>query len=972
MPRFTPVPSRASLADGEREVLAFWKDADVFARTLARREGAPPFVFYEGPPTANGRPGVHHVLTRAFKDLFPRYRQMAGFQVDRKAGWDTHGLPVELEIERKLGISGKRQIEEYGVARFNALCKASVSEYIDDWEGMTERLGFWLDMEHPYRTYDSTYIESVWWSLKRIWDAGLLEQDYKVVPYCPRCQTSLSSHELSQGYRDHVPDPSVYVKFRLNDAEGDVSLLAWTTTPWTLPGNVALAVHPNEIYVRVRLEDEDVIVAEKRLEVLRGEGEVVEHMPGSDLVDRTYEPLFSEMIPEGLAFVVLAAPQLVSMDEGTGVVHTAAAYGEADLELCRRAGVAIRHVVGLDGCFLPEHARYGGLFVKEADARIIEDLRAAGRLLRAEAIEHTYPFCWRCESPLIYYALTSWFIRTTEVKQRLLAHNRSVAWQPPHIRDGRMGNWLENLVDWNVSRSRYWGTPLPIWICEDCGAQRCVGSTAEIGLSVDDDLHKPFIDEVTLSCAACGGVMRRCPDVIDCWYDSGAMPFAQWHYPFENVEHFEQGHPADFICEAIDQTRGWFFTLLAESTLLFDRPAYRNVICLSHVVDKRGKKMSKSRGNIINPFELFDQFGADATRWYFYASVTAGSEYRVAPELVQDVVRRFILTLWNVYKFFVEYAEIDGFDPAEPAPPVLGRPVLDRWVLARLAQSIDGVRAALDGYDATDASRIIELFVEDVSRWYVRRSRRRFWKTDSGDDDDKRAAYATLFTVLDTLSRLLAPFMPFLAERMYRNLNGLTGDQPPVEGVAGSVHLTDYPVAQGVMRDPDVIAEMARLRRLVEDGLAARETARIKVRQPLARATVRGAQLHPELGGIFAEELNVKRVEYAPPAGEHEDVVLDTELTDELRAEGMVRELSRKVNELRKQAGLALDDRITLYVDADGELRRAVETHREHLERETLATRIVLGRPEPGEREGTLAEWEGTIGGCHVWLGVSR
>jgi isoleucyl-tRNA synthetase len=971
MPRYTPVPSRASLAEGEREILAFWKEAGVFARSLARREGAPPFVFYEGPPTANGRPGVHHVLTRAFKDLFPRYRQMCGFQVTRKAGWDTHGLPVELEVERRLGISGKRQIEEYGVARFNALCRESVSEYIDDWERMTERLGFWLDMEHPYRTLDSTYIESVWWSLKRIWDAGLLEQDYKVVPYCPRCQTSLSSHELSQGYRDGVPDPSVYVKFRLADSDGRTSLLAWTTTPWTLPGNVALAVHPHETYVRVRIGDEDLILAEKRLEVLRGEGEVVETMPGSDLVDRTYEPLFTEMVPEGLAFVILSAPQLVSMDEGTGIVHTAAAYGEADLELCRRAGVAIRHVVGLDGRFLPEHARYGGTFVKDADPLIIEDLAAAGRLHRAETIEHTYPFCWRCESPLIYYALTSWFIRTTEVKKRLLAHNRSVAWQPPHIRDGRMGNWLESLVDWNLSRSRYWGTPLPIWECEDCRARRCVGSAAEVGLTVEDDLHKPFIDEVALACEACGGVMRRVPDVLDCWYDSGAMPFAQWHYPFENRERFEQRHPADFICEAIDQTRGWFFTLLAESTLLFDEPAYRNVICLGLVLDRRGKKMSKSRGNIINPFELFDQFGADATRWYFYTSVSAGTEYRVAPDLVQDVVRRFVLTLWNVYKFFVDYAEIDGFDPAAPAPPVLSRPVLDRWVLARLAQTVDAVRASLDGYDATDACRAIELFVEDVSKWYVRRSRRRFWKSGSGDDHDKRAAYATLHTVLETLSRLLAPFMPFLAERMYRNLGGLTGDRAPAEGVADSVHLTDYPVVQGMLRDPDVIAGMARLRRLVELGLAAREAARVKVRQPLPLATVRGEHLEPELEAIFADELNVKEIAYAPGGGdpsERDEVALDTELTDELRREGLVRQLSRKVNELRKQAGLALDDRITLCVDADAELRLAVEEHREHLERETLAIAVVLG----GGCDGALAAWEGDIDGHRCRLGVRR
>jgi len=970
MPRYSPVSSRAGFAENEAKVLEFWRSADVFARSLAQREGAPPFVFYEGPPTANGRPGIHHVLARSFKDLFPRYKQMRGFQVSRKAGWDTHGLPVELEIEKSLKISGKRQIEEYGVAEFNRLCRESVMEYIAEWEEMTDRLGFWLDMEHPYRTYDSTYIESVWWSLKRIFDRGLLYQDYKVAPYCPRCQTSLSSHELSQGYRDDTPDPSVYVKFRINDS--DAAMLAWTTTPWTLPGNVALAVHPTETYVRVRHGDDLLILAEARLSVLDGEYEVLESFPGEQLVDLTYQPLFTDMLPDGLAFVVVDAPELVSMAEGTGIVHTAAAYGEADLELCRRKGVAVRHVVGLDGRFLPGQTRYHGMFVKDADKQIVEDLRSAGNLYRGETIKHSYPFCWRCETPLIYYALTSWFIRTTAHKHDLVENNRSVAWQPAHIRDGRMGDWLENLVDWNLSRSRYWGTPLPIWVCDapDCGAQRCVGSAEELGLTVEDDLHKPFIDQVTLSCEKCGATMHRVSDVIDCWYDSGAMPFAQWHYPFENKEWFEQRHPADFICEAIDQTRGWFFSLLAESTLLFDEPAYRNVICLGHVVDRGGKKMSKSRGNILDPNAMFDQFGADALRWYFFTSVSAGAEYRISPEAVQEVVRRFLLTLWNTYSFFVTYASIDDWDPgASDAPPIAQRPELDRWVLARLAGTVDAVTTALDAYDATDACREIELLVEDVSKWYVRRSRRRFWKGDGagqGWDDDKRSAYATLHTVLHTLSRMVAPFMPFLAERMYRNLSGFDGDAPPA-GPPDSVHLTDFPEATDEMRDPELLLQMARLRRLVENGLAARETAGVKVRQPLRLATVRGAAFDPELEAIFADELNVKAVAYAGRAGQFEDVVLDTEITDDLLLEGLAREISRAANDLRKKAGLNVEDRITLHVDAEGDALRAVRAHEDRLRGDTLAVSLQYGPITDG-----LAASETKVGGARVHLGVSR
>jgi isoleucyl-tRNA synthetase len=969
-PRFATVDSRAQLAEGERAILDLWKRTDVFRRSLELRSAGEPYVFYEGPPTANGRPGIHHVLARAFKDLFPRYRSMLGYSVERKGGWDTHGLPVELEVEKALHISGKKQIEEYGVARFNELCRQSVQRYIDEWEAMTDRLGFWIDMANPYRTFDGTYIESVWWSLKELWDRDLLYQGYKVTPYCPRCQTSLSSHELSQGYKDDIPDPSVYVKFRLTGAE-DVSLLAWTTTPWTLPGNVALAVHPDATYVEVEQGGERLVLARERLGVLEGDYREVGEMHGRDLVGRTYEPLFTDLLPEGRAFVVLAAPELVSMEEGTGIVHTAAAYGEADLELCRREGVAVRHVVGLDGRFLDGQTRYRGLFVKDADPRIIADLQAEGRLYKSGRIRHSYPFCWRCDTPLLYYALTSWFIRTTALKERLIENNRSVGWQPEHIRDGRMGNWLENLVDWNLSRSRYWGTPLPIWICESCDARRCVGSAAELGLTSDDDLHKPQLDEITLTCASCGGVMRRVPDVIDAWYDSGAMPFAQLHYPFENRELFPRRHPADFICEAMDQTRGWFFSLLAESTLLFDKPAYRNVICLGLVLDKEGRKMSKHVGNVIDPAEAFAELGADATRWYFYSAVAPGSDYRVAPELIRDVVRRFILTLWNTYKFFCEYAVLDGYVPAArtdaaAAVPSAERPQLDRWCLARLADCIDSVRAALDGYDATAATRAIELFVEDLSKWYVRRSRRRFWKSAAVTDADKRSAYDTLYTALESLSRLTAPFMPFLSERTYRNLSGHETGVAGA-GVPDSVHLTDYPEAEEGWRDPALLEEMARLRRLVEDGLGVREAAGIGVRQPLGSAIIRGRRLSAELESIFADELNVKTVSYSAPADDgHEGVSLDTTVTDDLRLEGLVRNVARKVNDLRKQAGLALDDRITVLVDADGDLRRAIETHRAHLMAEVLATAVTFGR------ETALSEWSGSLGGEPCWLGVSR
>jgi isoleucyl-tRNA synthetase len=964
VPRYSAVSARAGFPDAELEVLEFWQRTHVFERSLAMRRDAPPYVFYEGPPTANGLPGLHHVLARSYKDVFARYKQMTGFSVQRKAGWDTHGLPVELEIERALKISGKQQIEEYGIAEFNARCKESVNEYIDQWRTMSERLGYWLDFDHPYRTYDGTYIESVWWSLKELWDAGMLYHGYKVTPYCPRCQTTLSSHELSQGYKEDTSDPSVYVKFRLNDSDGKTFLLAWTTTPWTLPGNVALAVHSGKRYVRVAHGDETYILAKQRLEILEGDYTILDEMDGRDLVDLTYEPLYTEMPPEGLAFVVLDAPELVSMDEGTGIVHTAAAYGVADLELCQRFGVAIRHVVGLDGKFL-EGSRYAGLFVKVADPKIIEDLSEQGSLYRAERILHTYPFCWRCDTPLLYYAITSWFIRTTQVKDRLLANNRSVHWQPAHIRDGRMGNWLESLIDWNLSRSRYWGTPLPIWACDDCDEKFCAGSAADVGLTVDDDLHRPYIDAITVPCSACNGVMHRVPDVIDAWYDSGAMPFAQKHYPFENKELFESAHPADFICEGVDQTRGWFFSLLAESTLLFDLPAYRNCVVVGTLQDKNGKKMSKSRKNTIEPNSIFDQFGADAARWYFFVQGVENAELRVSPASFQDVVRLFMLTLWNVYSFFVTYALTEGYDPASAAPGVIERPVLDRWCLSRLAETVDAVREAMERYDASDACKSVETYVEDLSKWYVRRSRRRFWKS-SGTDDDAQSAFATLNTVLVTLAGLVAPFMPFMADRMYRNLNGFNGDPPSPRDVPDSVHLTDFPKVKGAWRDAEVVVEMSRLRRLVEDGLAARTTAGVRVRQPLASATLASDPLGAELEAIFMEELNVKRLAYVDPSAGHAAVVFDTTITDELRLEWLAREVSRKVNELRKQAELRVEDRITLLVDAEGDARRAVDAHRDWLKAETLATSIEDVRGE------VITAWEGELGGARCWLGVQR
>jgi isoleucyl-tRNA synthetase len=955
---FEKVDQKVSFPELEKQLMARWKEEGTFQKSLDMRAGKPRFVFYEGPPTANGKPATHHILARAFKDLFGRYKTMKGFYVERKAGWDTHGLPVEIEIEKKLKISGKFEIEnEIGIERFNELCRASVHEYVSDWVAFSERMGFWLDYDNAYWTLTPEYIQSVWWALSEMWKQGLVYKGFRVAPYCSRCATPLSSHELAQGYRDNVPDPSVFVRFRLkNDPPGArrahdferTSILAWTTTPWTLPGNVALAVDNDVDYIKVKDGDDGfLILAEARLEVLNESPEVVERMKGSDLVGLDYEPLFPYSVPsEGRAHYVVDA-DFVSTAEGTGVVHTSALYGVDDLKLCQEKGIPFRHTVGLDGKFLPYVEKFAGLHVKEADPVILDDLRARGLLYRSETILHTYPECWRCRTPLIYYALDSWYVRTTERKDELIANNAATNWVPAHIKTGRMGDWLENNVDWAISRSRYWGTPLPFWVCDKCDEQRCVSSSAELGLKEDTDLHRPFIDSVTLPCSKCDGVMRRVPEVLDAWFDSGSMPFAQRGHPRRGTKEFEEAFPADFISEAMDQTRGWFYSLLAISTLLFKQNAYRNVICLGLVVDPKGKKQSKSRGNVLDPNFLFDNFGSDAVRWYFYTAAPVGENYRTGADTLRETVQQFFIPLWNCYSFFVTYARLDGFDPSKPAVPVAERHVLDRWLLSKLSGLVETVTEGLDSYDANEPSRRIHRFVDDLSNWYIRRSRRRFWKSQS--DSDKLAAYQTLYETLRTVSQLMAPFAPFTSDAIYRNLSN---DE--------SVHLTDFPDA-APHHDAEVEADMARARQAVEAGLSARDGARLKVRQPLASIALPGETLPEDIAAIVREELNVKSLVFGAP-----EVKLDTEITEDLKLEGLAREVVRAIQDRRKKLGFNVEDRIDARYEADGMLVRAIERHAGYIKNETLSVSLDKGRAEDFDGEQLMIEGE------QIWIGLKR
>jgi isoleucyl-tRNA synthetase len=859
---FEEVASRYDGPSLERAVLDFWRRQNVFQQTLSQRRGRPEFVFYEGPPTANGRPGIHHVLARTFKDLFPRYKTMRGWRCERKAGWDAHGLPVEHEVEKALGIYDKRRIErEVGIAEFVGMCRDSVTRYVADWEMLTERMGFWVDLQHAYLTLDNHYIESVWYLLKRLWDKGLIYQGYKVVPYDPRIGATLSSHEVAQGYRE-VEDPSVYVRFPVAD-DVNTSFLVWTTTPWTLPANLLLAVHPDVEYVWARRNGETLILARDLLRVL-GDGnfEIVRAVRGRDLDGLRYRRLFDDLPVAGDICRVRTA-DFITTTEGTGIVHIAPAYGEDDLKLGQRWGLPVLHAVGEDGRFLAAVAPVAGRFFKDADPIITDILRSRGLLFRAERHLHSYPFGWRTGDPLIYYAKNAWYIRTTAARERMMELNQDINWVPGNIRDGRFGDWLAHNVDWALSRERFWGTPLPIWT-DGNGDYVCVGSVTELeelsGRSLSGlDLHRPTIDEVTF--LRNGREYRRVAEVIDCWFDSGAMPYAQWHYPFEHPERFTHQFPADFICEAIDQTRGWFYTLHAIATMTSDSLAYRNVVCLSHIVDDSGKKMSKSLGNILDPYSVFDSVGADALRWYFAARVAPEMQKRVSVAIVTDVAKGFINTYWNVYAFLILYARLDQIDFDERVEEA-ARPEVDRWILSMLENTVHIATDALEQYDALRAGAAIEHFVDQLSNWYVRRNRRRFWKAVPGAD--KQSAYLTLHECLEIVNRLMAPFMPFLSENVYQNLVRSRHPDAPL-----SVHMASWPEHHPERIDRTLLAEIEVVQRIVALGRSARNESNIKVRQPLSRLLARapteeGSSAIRRHAAQIREELNIKSVEVLP------------------------------------------------------------------------------------------------------------
>jgi isoleucyl-tRNA synthetase len=1061
MPGFRPVNAKQSFPELEERVLERWRERDVFHRSLAAREEAEIWSFYEGPPTANGRPGSHHVLSRVFKDVYPRYKTMRGYRVPRKAGWDCHGLPVELEVEKQLGIASKQEIEDYGIAEFNRRCRESVFEYVEEWNRLTERIGFWIDLDDPYVTLEDPYIESVWWSLRRLWDDGRLYEGHKVVPYCPRCGTALSSHEVALGYED-VEDPSIFVKIPLISSapatpeESDMDpaslprpgmsggaeyLLVWTTTPWTLPGNVAVAVAPAVTYVKALVGEETLILAEPLVErVLGEEVEIAERLRGEELVGRRYAgPVFELEEAPANAFTVVAG-EFVTTEDGTGLVHIAPAFGEDDYTVAAAEGIfdptahgTLFNPVGLDGRFDRRVSGFEGEFVKapEVTRRLIDDLDRRGLLFREQVYEHAYPHCWRCGTPLLYYAKSSWYVKTSEVRDQMLANNEEIGWHPEHIKHGRFGKWLENNVDWALSRDRYWGTPLPVWRCgtPDCDSLFCAGSVAELRErargEVPEDLHRPYVDEVIVGCEECGGEMRRVESVIDTWYDSGAMPFAQLHYPFENEETFKERFPADFICEAIDQTRGWFYTLLAESTLLFDTSSYRNCVCLGLILDPDGQKMSKSRGNVVEPWDVIAAHGADAFRWYYLTAQQPWSGYRFSFDTVGESVRQFLLTLWNTYSFWVLYANAENLTPADfpltstflsnsdDKDKVSEMEDLDRWALSKLQSTVATVRERMDAFDCTAAGRAIASYVEELSNWYVRLSRRRFWEGD-------RAAFATLRICLLETAKLLAPFTPFLADEIYLNLIG--GEAEDFEPEPDSVHLCAFPQPNAAYSDPDLEAAMDAVRLTVELGRAARAQAKAKVRQPLRRAVIVANEAERAAIEARAElvkaELNVKELDFVseeaelisyavkpnyrslgPRFGKHMPLVaaavaaldpvhvakamgdggevginvdgdehtlgpdelnlvlqplegyeveaeaghavaLQLELDDELRREGLAREIVHAVQNARKAAGLDVSDRVALQLGGDEELLSAAREHEPYIAGEVLATSV--------------------------------
>ena len=1087
--RFEAVSGRVSFPDLEQETLRRWKEEETFRQVQQARDGAPLFVFYEGPPTANGAPGIHHVLARAYKDVMIRYKTMRGFLPVRRGGWDTHGLPVELEVEKELGLKNKQDIEAFGIEEFNRRCRESVFRYISDWRALTERAGVWLDMDDAYVTYDNGYVANGWWVFKRLWDSGLVYEGFRVTPHCPRCVTSLSSHELALGYKEDTPDPSIYVRFPLAATQDDAdaatverlgvadddrpAFVVWTTTPWTLTANTALAIAPDEVYALVRApaeaeHDERLIIAASLADEVLGEGwHVEQRFSGRDLAGLRYEaPYAGQPAAPNLHHVLTA--NYVTTSDGTGIVHSAPAYGADDAELGREHDLPTHHTIDLRG-LVAQGFPGAGKFVKDADKDIMRDLDDRGLLFKQGIYRHTYPFCWRCDTPLLYYAKTSWYIRTTDRKEQLLAGNQAINWYPEHVREGRFGEWLRNNVDWAVSRERYWGTPIPIWRCEECGDVDCLGSVEELGRRatfatknlVDGlDLHRPYIDRVEINCEGCGAAMQRVPEVADAWYDSGAMPFAQWNYPVTlptpdgaltlgSVDELIDSayYPADFITEAIDQTRGWFYSLLAESVLLTGRPSYKNVIVLGLILDDKGDKMSKSKANAVDPWEVIDSHGADALRWYLYTAAPTGVARRFSTALVQESLRRFLLTLWNTYSFFVTYADIDGFRPEDHATrwkggvggPALAEPPaneLDRWIIAELNELVAEVTSAFEGYNPTDAGRRIEEFVDRLSNWYVRRSRRRFWKSEN--DEDKAEAYVTLYSCLMTLSRLMAPMTPFVADAMYANL--------APEGSPPSVHLADWPQADASLADERLEAATRLAMRIASLGRAARSKNGIKVRQPLARVLVQTRPGEEELlasvESQVTDELNVKALQaagselarmairpnlpvlgpkYGPQLGviraaieaadatavaaqvraggevqvgeftldasellldvqeregfavESEEggglvVAIDTELTPELKAEGFARELVHRVQNLRRDAGFDIADRIITYVaGADAATLAVLATHDAYVRAETLSERIAQEAP-PASAHSEAQD----VDGVALTLGVAK
>ena len=861
---YKKVPTTLNFVEREKETLKFWKDNQIFEKSVQLRQGAPAYTFFDGPPTANGKPHIGHVLTRAMKDIIPRYKTMRGYDVLRKAGWDTHGLPVELEVEKELGLDGKEQIEQYGVIPFIQKCKESVWKYKGEWEVMSDRMGFWADMDNPYITYDNDYIESEWWALKAIYEKGLLYKGHKIVPYCPRCGTALSSHEVAQGYKE-VKETSATVRFRVPDEE-NTYFLAWTTTPWTLPSNVSLCVNPDVTYAYVRVDGKETLIMAKDLieTVLEGhDTEIIKEVVGRELEYKHYEPLFecTRKAAGGKDAFYVMVDDYVTTTDGTGIVHNAPAFGEDDYRVCKKYDLPFVQMVDSKG-EMCGGTPWDGVFAKKADPMVLKDLDERGLLFAAPRFEHSYPFCWRCDTPLIYYARSSWFIAMTKVKDRLIDYNRRINWIPETIKEGRMGNFLENVIDWGISRERYWGTPLPVWVCDKCGKIHVVGSRKELseltGCDENVELHKPYVDPLTWQCE-CGGTMRREPVVIDCWFDSGSMPFAQWHYPFENKDKFERRYPANFISEAIDQTRGWFYTLSAIAACLFDSPAFLNCIVLGHVQDKEGRKMSKHIGNVVDPWVLLDNQGADAVRWYFYTSSMPWLPNRFSAEAVSESQRKYMGTFWNTYAFYILYADIDNFDPTRHKLVRENLTPMDRWILSRLNTLMGRVEAYLDDLKMTEAGREMQDFMDDLSNWYVRRCRERYWGKDM--TADKEAAYMTLYTVLRTMALISAPFTPFMSETMYQNMVRTVDKSAPE-----SIHLCDWPKKDESFIDPELEANMAAVLDIVVLGRSARNAANIKNRQPVASMYVQGKALPDMYVSIIADELNVKEVRFVDDA----------------------------------------------------------------------------------------------------------